>query len=331
MSKGTLHPCASTRAATRESKGVVQGRTDDIVLCLWCGQADRYSLTQQDIWVTLEPRENPFPLGGYQAWSIRFLCAESNCASLVEAYTTGDATCTREVILGRLFQKGFHTACEQTPPHKTKSPKDQSRICASLPVPLVADGTVDGAPHAASFKILPLVWMDHARSRTFLLPSPQHRSRVVLVGRHLEQPGFHVLVADVFEPWRDYACSTLTRCEGGCFVHETTDGLETVEKAYELQPDLVLLDISLPQMNGIEAAWEIRSKCPKSRILFASENRSLDVVRKALSTGAQGYMVKSDGIELLAAVEAVRHWHFFVSKSLAKYFLAATNFSPNSR
>jgi DNA-binding NarL/FixJ family response regulator len=147
----------------------------------------------------------------------------------------------------------------------------------------------------------------------------------------LEQPGFQVLVADDFKPWRDYASSRLTRCEGGCFVHETADGLETLEKARELQPDLILLDISLPQMNGIKAAQEIRSKGPKSRILFAGENRSLDVVREALSIGAQGYIIKSDGAELLAAVEAVRHWRFFVSKSLARYFFATTDLDPNSR
>jgi len=151
------------------------------------------------------------------------------------------------------------------------------------------------------------------------------------VGRYLEQPGFLVLVADDFEPWRNYACSELQKCDGTYSIHETADGLETVQKALDLQPDLILLDISIPKINGIEAARQIRSKCPKIKILFVSEDRSLDVVREALSTGGQGYVVKSDGTQLLAAVEAVRQGCFFVSKSLAKYSLAATELDPSSR
>lgn len=151
------------------------------------------------------------------------------------------------------------------------------------------------------------------------------------MGRHLEQPGFLVLVADDFEPWRNYACSELRKCDGTYSIHETADGLETVQKAHDLQPDLILLDISIPKINGIEAARQIRSKCPKSKILFVSEDRSLDVVREALSTGAGGYIVKSDGAELLVAVEAVRQGRFFVSKSLANYSLSAAELDPSSR
>ena len=104
-----------------------------------------------------------------------------------------------------------------------------------------------------------------------------------------------------------------------------------MQKAHDLQPDLILLDISIPKINGIEAARQIRSKCPKSKILFVSEDRSLDVVREALSTGAGGYIVKSDGAELLVAVEAVCQGRFFVSKSLANYSLSAAELDPSSR
>jgi DNA-binding NarL/FixJ family response regulator len=147
----------------------------------------------------------------------------------------------------------------------------------------------------------------------------------------LEQPRFCVLVADDFEPWRAFACSELRKCDGAYFVQQTADGLETVQKAHELQPDLILLDISLPKMHGIEAARQIRSECPKSKILFVSEDRSLDIVREALSTGARGYVVKSDGSELLAAVDAVRQGHFFVSKSLAKYSLISADLDPGTK
>ena len=150
------------------------------------------------------------------------------------------------------------------------------------------------------------------------------------MGRHLEQPEFRVLVADDFEPWRNYACSELRKRDGAYSVQQTADGLETVQRAHELQPDLILLDISLPKMHGIDAARQIRSKCPKSKILFVSEDRSLDIVREALSTGARGYVVKSDGSELLAAVEAVRQGRFFVSKSLAKYSLVAAEVDPGA-
>ncbi|PYX69565.1 MAG: DNA-binding response regulator, partial [Acidobacteria bacterium] len=120
-------------------------------------------------------------------------------------------------------------------------------------------------------------------------------------------------------------------CDGAYAVHEANDGLETVQMAQELQPDLILLDISLPKMNGIEAARQIRRRCPESKILFVSGERSLDIIREALSAGARGYVVKSDGTELLVAVEAVRHGRFFVSKSLAKYSFVASDLDPNSR
>jgi DNA-binding NarL/FixJ family response regulator len=101
-------------------------------------------------------------------------------------------------------------------------------------------------------------------------------------------------------------------------VGEASDGLEAVQKAQELQPDLILLDIGLPMLNGIEAARRIRELSPKSKILYVSEDRSLDFVEEALRTGAAGYVVKSDaGSELLSAVDAVLLGKRFVSASLA--------------
>ena len=69
-------------------------------------------------------------------------------------------------------------------------------------------------------------------------------------------------------------------------VGEVSDGLEAVQKAEKLQPDLIVLDIGLPTFNGIEAARRIQELSPKSRILFLSENRSWDIVEQALRTGA---------------------------------------------
>jgi CheY-like chemotaxis protein len=100
-------------------------------------------------------------------------------------------------------------------------------------------------------------------------------------------------------------------------VGQASDGLEAAQKAHELQPDLILLDIGLPTLNGIDAARRIRKVAPKSKILFVSQESSSDVVEEALALGALGYVVKTHaGSELLAAVEAVRRGRQFVSAGL---------------
>ena len=105
-----------------------------------------------------------------------------------------------------------------------------------------------------------------------------------------------------------------------------SDGLEAVQKAEELQPDLILLDIGLPSLNGIEVARQIRKLSPKSKILFVSQESSADVVQGALGTGAQGYVLKSDaGRELLEGVNAVLRGEQFVSGRLAGHdFIGAS-------
>jgi CheY-like chemotaxis protein len=97
-----------------------------------------------------------------------------------------------------------------------------------------------------------------------------------------------------------------------------SDGLEAVQKAKELQPDLILLDIGLPSLNGIEVARQIRKLSPESKILFVSQESSADVVRGALGTGAQGFVFKSDaGRELLKGVNTVLQGEQFVSGRFA--------------
>ena len=101
-------------------------------------------------------------------------------------------------------------------------------------------------------------------------------------------------------------------------VGQASDGLEAVNQAGALQPDLILLDLGLPGLNGIEAARRIRKLSPKSKILFVSQESAADVVREALSVGALGYVVKAHaGSELLVAVDAVRQGKRFTSSSLA--------------
>ena len=85
-------------------------------------------------------------------------------------------------------------------------------------------------------------------------------------------------MVDDYEPWRSFATRTLQKKSELQVVSEASDGLEAVLKAQELQPDLILLDIGLPTLNGIAAARRILQYAPKTRILFLSEQRSSDIV-----------------------------------------------------
>jgi DNA-binding NarL/FixJ family response regulator len=114
-----------------------------------------------------------------------------------------------------------------------------------------------------------------------------------------------VLVVEDFAPFRQFICSTLARRHDLQVICEASDGLEAVQKAEVLRPDLILLDIGLPSLNGIEAARRIRALAPESKIIFLSQESSADVVREALSLGALGYVVKTMAArELFPAVEA---------------------------
>jgi DNA-binding NarL/FixJ family response regulator len=126
-----------------------------------------------------------------------------------------------------------------------------------------------------------------------------------------------VLVVEDYEPFRRFVCSTLGKRQELQTVGEASDGLEAVHKAEELQPDLILLDVGLPSLNGIEAARRIRKLSAKSKILFLSQESSADVVQEALSTGATSYVVKTRAAsDLLPAVDAVCEGGQFLSSGL---------------
>lgn len=136
---------------------------------------------------------------------------------------------------------------------------------------------------------------------------------------YLATSSIRVLVVDDYEPFRRFACSILERSPSLQIIGEASDGLEAVQKAEQLQPDLVILDIGLPTLNGIEAARRIRKLCPGSRILFVSQESSADVMQAALSTGALGYVIKAHaGSELGAAVQAVRQGGHFLRSGLSR-------------
>lgn len=137
---------------------------------------------------------------------------------------------------------------------------------------------------------------------------------------------FRVLVVDDYEPWRRFILSSLQKWPELQIVGEASDGQEAVQKSRQLRPDLILLDIGLLSMNGIEAAKQIRQELPNARILFCSENRFPDVVEEALRAGAGGYLSKSDaGRDLLSAVISVIGGRRFVSRRLAGHCFAETS------
>jgi DNA-binding NarL/FixJ family response regulator len=115
-----------------------------------------------------------------------------------------------------------------------------------------------------------------------------------------------VLVVDDYGPFRRFVCSMLKRMPALQIVGEVADGLEAVRMAAEVQPDLILLDVGLPGVNGIEAARRIRELAPDSQIIFLSLETAADVVEEALNLGALCYIAKEHiGSKLLPAVEAV--------------------------
>jgi len=106
----------------------------------------------------------------------------------------------------------------------------------------------------------------------------------------------------------------LGRISGLQIICEASDGLEAVQKAEELKPDLILLDVGIPTLNGIEASHRISKLVPSATVLFLSQEHDADVVATALSNGAGGYVLKLDaGQELLPAVESVLRGQRFIS------------------
>ncbi len=133
-------------------------------------------------------------------------------------------------------------------------------------------------------------------------------------------------VVEDYAPFRQYICQTLAKSSVWQIICEVSDGLEAVQRALELKPDLILLDIGLPTLNGIEAARQIRKLSPGSKIVFVSQESDPEIVQSALGLGAWGYVVKSRAAsDLLAALEAVREGRQFVSAGLSAHATPSTS------
>jgi len=127
-----------------------------------------------------------------------------------------------------------------------------------------------------------------------------------------------ILVVEDFAPFRRALCLILAKRPNLLVVGEVSDGLMAVSQARELQPDLILLDVGLPTLDGMEAARQIRTHCPASKILFVTLESSSHFVQEAFNVGAVAYVVKMRaGRDLLPAVDAALNGRQFRSAALS--------------
>lgn len=125
-----------------------------------------------------------------------------------------------------------------------------------------------------------------------------------------------IMIADDHEVVRQGVRSLLQNHEGWDVCGEAVDGRDAVAKALELRPDVVVMDIGMPNLNGLDAAREILREAPQTMVLILTIDESEQVMREVLSAGARGFLLKSDaGKELVTAIDALqRHRTYFTSK-----------------
>jgi DNA-binding NarL/FixJ family response regulator len=137
----------------------------------------------------------------------------------------------------------------------------------------------------------------------------------VIAENHCLRISGRILIVEDFQPYRAFVTALLHR---QCVLQELAEasqGLEAVEKARQLQPLLVLMDVGLPDLSGIEAARRIRDASPKSKIIFLTQEISPEVISEAVKLGASGYVFKSEAeTSLLPALEAVLNGKRFFSR-----------------
>ncbi len=129
-------------------------------------------------------------------------------------------------------------------------------------------------------------------------------------------PPVRILIVEDYEELRKFLRLTLQEKTQCVVIGEAVDGLQAVQQAKELQPDLILLDLSLPELNGMEVLRRVRELSSHSKVVILSQDSSPEVVQGALRLGAVGYLLKSDANELPSALDAVLHGAVFVSTRL---------------
>lgn len=130
-------------------------------------------------------------------------------------------------------------------------------------------------------------------------------------------PEVRVLLADDYEPFRRCVSSLFLKHPGWEIIGEVSDGLEAVKKTQELNPDVVLLDLSLPKIDGVEAANRIRRTAPATKIVFITAYHDSELMQTVLRDQAEGYVLKWEIMrDLFPAIEAALCGRKFVSTRL---------------
>lgn len=134
--------------------------------------------------------------------------------------------------------------------------------------------------------------------------------------------GLRIFIADDHAVVRHGLRALLEARPGWTVAGEASDGREAVEKVRELKPDVVVMDLSMPQLGGLEATREILSEAPRTAVLILSVSESEELVRQVVSSGARGFVLKSDtGVDLLDAVNELSQGRPFFSARLADFIL----------
>ncbi|HWC20086.1 MAG TPA: response regulator transcription factor [Terriglobales bacterium] len=140
---------------------------------------------------------------------------------------------------------------------------------------------------------------------------------VAIRGVYVGTQSKRIMVVDDFGPWRRFLSTLLIVTPEWQISSEAVNGAEALAKAQELQPDVVLLDIDLPDMNGIELARRLQIVAPVTKIIFITSESSPEIVNAALRSGAAGYLLKSQIVgELLPALKSVFAGNRFISQGI---------------
>jgi DNA-binding NarL/FixJ family response regulator len=126
-----------------------------------------------------------------------------------------------------------------------------------------------------------------------------------------------ILVADDHLTVRRGICEVLSAESDFEVIHDVSDGIQAVLGAKELRPDVVVLEITKPEMDGFEAARRIQQVCPSAEILFLRQHDTVETVKQAFLAGGRGYVVKSDAAKLVPAVRMVSEKKRYVNPRFA--------------
>src|SRR5215470_13910909 len=130
------------------------------------------------------------------------------------------------------------------------------------------------------------------------------RPGVIVEMPHVPSEQVRILLADDFEPWRKQVRSFL-RSSGFRHIFEACDGLEAVQRVLELNPDIAILDIGMPGIDGIEVAKRLRQRSPSCKVIMLTQNSDEDLGRAASDAGAVAVVLKSQmTTDLIPAVHA---------------------------